>query len=319
MNIPYGYVYRIRNKINGKTYVGQRKLSLDKRWRQYMGSGVAVKAAIAKYGVDSFTKELVAYASAYDELNKIEVKLILEERAAGKAECNLHIGSPVPYDPTQPFKNLTPEEKKAVFASIAEQTRERARLRYEEAVRGKEETMLSLYAEYKSCKKVADHLGTSRKYVNRFLKESGITLNYQAVKGRVLDNELKKRISEGIKNSSVMFELECHECQSMFESKIVLRKNCFECSPVQVVSVIVCIQCNQKFETTRAEAKFCSKSCSTDANRKPLPPIETVKALYWDEKLSANEIGRRFGLSGQTIRNYMKRNDVDRREERHQS
>lgn len=101
-----------------------------------MGSGVAIKAAIAKHGVGCFTKELIAYASTPDELNDIEGQLILQERAGGRAEYNLHIGSPVPKD-IQPFKNCTPAEKKAIFEAIAEQTRNRYRRQYEEAIRGK--------------------------------------------------------------------------------------------------------------------------------------------------------------------------------------
>lgn len=133
MSIPYGYVYRITNKINGKTYVGQRKLSLDKQWRQYMGSGVAVKAAIAKYGIDSFVKEFLSYADSYDELNKKEIDLITKERKTGKAEYNLHIGSPVPQN-SGGFKNLTPEEKEEIYKKLAAKNKARYRSMYEEII-----------------------------------------------------------------------------------------------------------------------------------------------------------------------------------------
>lgn len=152
-----------------------------------------------------------------------------------------------------------------------------------------------------------------------------------------MDEGQKKRISEGRKHSTVRFKFTCQICQLSCESKSNKAKRCPDCSLLSTTTTqnyinqsgkenpcigkitVTCSQCNQGFETVRADAKFCSKACFGKANRKPLPPIEVVKGLYWDEKLSANEIGRRFGLSGQTIRNYMRSNDVDRREERHQS
>lgn len=328
MNIPYGYIYRIRNKINGKTYVGQRKLSLDKRWRQYMGSGVAVKAAIAKHGPDAFVKELLAYAFSYEELNKIEVKLILQERNSGKAQYNLHLGSPVPQN-SGGFKNLTPEESKAVYADLGGKTKIRHRRKYEETVNPLREDITSLYVQYRNCKRVADQLKISTHYVNRFLKESGIELNHQNVEGRVLNDEIKKRISNGLNKSSVTFQAICSNCDSPFESKSSKRKYCEDCfpknyyrkrdSPVEKI-ILHCQQCNTEFEqATSNKAKFCSHRCSTEANRKLLPPIEMIEKLYWEEKMSANQIGSRYSVSGQTIRNYMRKHGVMRREERHQA
>lgn len=50
----YGYVYKITNLINGKTYVGQRKIVRDKTWEDYYGSGKLIKQAITKYGKENF-------------------------------------------------------------------------------------------------------------------------------------------------------------------------------------------------------------------------------------------------------------------------
>lgn len=292
MSIPYGYVYRIRNKINGKTYVGQRKLSRDRKWRQYMGSGIAIKAAIAKYGVNSFTKELLSYAASYDELNKAEVDAIRDEKDKGKAQYNRHPGNLA----SPEFSYLTDEEKQDFFARVASHNKARHRKKYQDTVFPYGEMIISLYSLYKSCKKVADELQISVKYVNRFLKESEVNLNYQTIVGRVMDDETKIRISKGVQASSVL--------EKPRKPKSKKPKNIF-----------ICLQCDEKFvKYDNKTPKFCSQKCSTEARKTDLPPIEIIEELYWEENLSANEIGRRYSVSGQTIRKYMKRNGVDRRE-----
>lgn len=70
--IPYGYVYEIVNTINGKTYIGCRKLSKDTSWRQYLGSGALIRRATEKYGVENFVKRFVCYAWCEQSLYEIE-------------------------------------------------------------------------------------------------------------------------------------------------------------------------------------------------------------------------------------------------------
>lgn len=87
--MPYGYVYEIVNKINGKTYVGSRKLSLDTHWRKYMGSGKLVRSAILKYGSENFSKRFLGYAATLDELYSLETDWILYQKSRGLAQYNL--------------------------------------------------------------------------------------------------------------------------------------------------------------------------------------------------------------------------------------
>lgn len=85
------YIYRIRNKVNGKTYIGQHKYK--KLNDSYMGSGVLLAKAKKKYGLENFTKEILEFNIESKELaDDWEQMYILFERAKGKAEYNIANG-----------------------------------------------------------------------------------------------------------------------------------------------------------------------------------------------------------------------------------
>jgi group I intron endonuclease len=56
-----GYIYQIKNKITGKCYIGQTTKLPENRWKRHIsslthkGGCPALKDAIAKYGIESFT------------------------------------------------------------------------------------------------------------------------------------------------------------------------------------------------------------------------------------------------------------------------
>lgn len=86
------YIYLIVNKVNGKTYVGQRKSSKEWHEDKYMGSGVYLKSAKKKYGIENFEKFLIQHCYSKEETNAAEKFWIAEYRSRGKAEYNITDG-----------------------------------------------------------------------------------------------------------------------------------------------------------------------------------------------------------------------------------
>lgn len=84
-------IYRITNIINGKTYIGQHKYKdLND---SYMGSGILLRKAYRKYGIENFTKEILYSNIQYKETaDDVERFAIAKERAIGKAQYNIANG-----------------------------------------------------------------------------------------------------------------------------------------------------------------------------------------------------------------------------------
>lgn len=70
----YYLIYKIINKNTGKSYIGKH-ITTDPN-DAYMGSGKAIRAAISKYGVKSFTKEILHFCSSIEEMNQKEFELV---------------------------------------------------------------------------------------------------------------------------------------------------------------------------------------------------------------------------------------------------
>lgn len=84
-------IYRIKNLINNKTYIGQHKYT--KLNDNYMGSGIRIVNAIKKYGRENFKKEIIISGDfTKEQIDRFERCMIFCERLNGKAEYNLADG-----------------------------------------------------------------------------------------------------------------------------------------------------------------------------------------------------------------------------------
>ena len=79
-----GYIYQIKNKITGKCYIGQTTKLPESRWKQHVnsltkkGDCPALKDAITKYGIDSFT--FCVLIICFNIYNKKSLKTIEDDR-----------------------------------------------------------------------------------------------------------------------------------------------------------------------------------------------------------------------------------------------
>lgn len=76
---PYGFIYKITNKVNGKTYIGQTKNGFDIRYMYNIEntSNKLLKSDIEKYGIESF--EIIKKfdkACTAEELDELEIAYI---------------------------------------------------------------------------------------------------------------------------------------------------------------------------------------------------------------------------------------------------
>lgn len=83
-------IYKISHLETGKFYIGAHKTSnIDDG---YMGSGLYITRAIAKYGISAFTKEILHILSSEEDMWKKEADLVNEDFLLTANTYNIKLG-----------------------------------------------------------------------------------------------------------------------------------------------------------------------------------------------------------------------------------
>lgn len=203
MTDHFGYVYRITNNVNGKTYIGQRLCTRDSTWTEYYGSGVLIKTSIAKHGLENFTKSLISYAESREALDTLEAKAIVQEWDQGHGEYNqrAHVPSPDSWTrlPSGRISEIQVKRRVQRRKWIDENVNP-SHTHAEEAYRKfLQDTDLPLlaekYRELGSVRGVALTMGLSHKRTSRFLRENELLNPSRTSKGIARSDSEKQSIA----------------------------------------------------------------------------------------------------------------------------
>lgn len=92
----HNIVYKIVNKVDGNSYIGVHKT--NNLADGYMGSGVIIRQAIAKYGVENFNREILFDFSSYEKALEKEKELVDDAFLSRKDTYNLRRGGSGGFD-----------------------------------------------------------------------------------------------------------------------------------------------------------------------------------------------------------------------------
>jgi len=192
---PYGYIYEIRNKINGKRYIGQttRKNGFRCHWKlntllkNYEGS-IHLYNSIKKYGIENFERKIIDRALSKEELNEKEEYHIQKYNTLNfNYGYNLRHGG-TSGKITDEIKKKMSEGVKRFFLNEENRKKQRDRVR-----RGENHPFFGKHHSEETKKKISNKLkGT---HISEEIKQK-ISKNS---KGKSKSEETKKRMSNAQK------------------------------------------------------------------------------------------------------------------------
>lgn len=99
----YHYVYRTTNKVTGKFYIGAH--STNNIHDNYYGSGIQIKQAIKKYGLENFTFEILEFFETRKQAFEKEFLLVNEQFIQNSDNYNMTVGGLGSSVKTEQWKN----------------------------------------------------------------------------------------------------------------------------------------------------------------------------------------------------------------------
>lgn len=179
------YIYEITNNLNGKTYIGQRQCPVRKTPEtdtNYMGKGTAIQAAEKKYGIENFSKRILAVCYSTKIIDILEVEYIHTYKEIGKAEYNIAGGGQ-----TRCREFMNEEQKK------------RCNKRISEGIRNSEKWHNAMHSDEFRAKISETHKGLTppnkgKKMSKEFCNNVSQAINdmYNSPKGDVVRDKIKK-------------------------------------------------------------------------------------------------------------------------------
>ena len=117
------FIYKTTNLVNGKFYIG-KKISDENLSLTYLGSGVLINKAIAKYGVENFKREILEFCDSAEHLSERETFWIKETHAR-ELGYNLTDGGDGLINPSQETRDKMSKARRGKKIVLSEEGRRR--------------------------------------------------------------------------------------------------------------------------------------------------------------------------------------------------
>lgn len=306
----YGYVYRIINTLNNKTYIGQHKISYKEKRRYYMGSGSILKQAMDKNGRDTFEKYLIEYADNQSELNDKETYYIQKEKLEGHGKYNI-LTIAGAHDTSTESRDVDNEEWRYWMRDI-----------YDKFFKDSGNEIIKMYKsgltiteirtsyDFIPYEKHREH--PSKNAISSFLKQSGIKLRDMTEVGHNASEKqiesIRKTNLEKLKNDdNYVFVGDKHiigiSNQTKYSAKPFEERECGICHE----KFLIVSSDNRDYceKHTYNNGKFYTKSKNILENE--------LRHMYIDEGMSTNEIAKIYDCSNETIRKKLIKYNIQRR------
>lgn len=183
---PFGIIYKLTNKIDGKIYIGQTVFSLNDRWKRHVeyanrgGEGYLQKA-IRTHGNYSFKREIVCFAFSKEQLDELEKYHI----------CSLNTLNPeIGYNQT-----WRPSNDGSVRLNMSQKNMGNLNPFYRDDL--KNEQFIEMYKEGFSLSEIARQLNCDRKTINYRFKQLGINIILQPNQKSLPDEEIIRIYESG--------------------------------------------------------------------------------------------------------------------------
>lgn len=210
-------IYKTTNLTNGKFYVGKD----EKNNPNYLGSGIHLKRAVKKYGVENFKKEILEICENREKLNEKE-KYWISTLSATTLGYNIAEGgtggktTPIVHNKGKTYEELYGIEKanelkeKKRLANLGKKLSNEVKEKISNGNKGKkvsDETKQKQSVANKG-KKISDETKQKiSKSVSNFFsnKENRDNLSKKH-KGKILSDETKQKISKSLKKKVIKID-----------------------------------------------------------------------------------------------------------------
>lgn len=320
----YNILYKTTNLVNGKIYIGVH--STDNLDDGYLGSGLALRAAISEYGRNNFSrttlKHFYHHLAAYAE----EELVVTEEHVLSTENYNIQIGGKgCPAGKLNPMFGKT-GELASCFGRVQseEEIAIRTRKRMDNNILHSPEANKIIREEKEkgtSHSRIAeilyDELGikTNKKRVAAILKSIGLMLSREEHKQRErAKNPIYLEENIEIMRSSLEKRMTLESIAELFNSKGFRKLNGNKHTADSIFNIIKplvkdgileyhgranrmdkknCPICDSTFHPNEQSTKYCSRACYAKARNKGWHPRKKGhESPRYGRKLSPNTINK---------------------------